>query len=212
MPKLDALDSDFRTHHHAFIDEEILQGEQNTLDEHDDLVAQLAVRIQQLITLCTSSLDSSPRKIASRRLSHLQKTLSTIGEAITSSDVTADPCLLRQYEEQLGDVKRELTDIRNSLLPLDEADDLCTSQAGLEGKVFDCSLQIKKLLHHPSEAPSSTTTNENKLPKLEVRTFDGNILHWRSFWDQFCVSVPPSRTRRNLCTSSTRSRTVQQRR
>ena len=195
--KLDALDSDFRTHHHALIDlidvEETLQGEQNTLDDHDDLVAELTVRIQQLITLCTSSLDSSPRKIASRRLSHLQKTLSTIGKAIASSDSTADPCLLRQYEEQLGDVKRELTDIRNSLLPLDldEDDDLCTTQSGLEKKVFDCSLQIKKLLHHPSEAPSSTTTDGKgvKLPKLEVPTFDGNILNWRSFWDQFCVSV-----------------------
>ena len=28
-----------------------------------------------------------------------------------------------------------------------------------------------------------------KLPKLDVPTFDGNILHWRSFWEQFCISV-----------------------
>lgn len=28
-----------------------------------------------------------------------------------------------------------------------------------------------------------------KLPKLDVPIFDGNILHWRSFWDQFCISV-----------------------
>ena len=28
-----------------------------------------------------------------------------------------------------------------------------------------------------------------KLPKLEVSTFDGDILNWKSFWEQFCVSV-----------------------
>ena len=28
-----------------------------------------------------------------------------------------------------------------------------------------------------------------KLPKLDVPTFDGNIVHWKQFWDQFSVSV-----------------------
>ena len=28
-----------------------------------------------------------------------------------------------------------------------------------------------------------------KLPKLEVPTFDGDILKWKSFWDQFSVSI-----------------------
>jgi len=28
-----------------------------------------------------------------------------------------------------------------------------------------------------------------KLPELEVSSFDGNILNWTSFWEQFCVAV-----------------------
>ena len=28
-----------------------------------------------------------------------------------------------------------------------------------------------------------------KLPKLDVPTFNGDILNWKSFWEQFCVSV-----------------------
>ena len=86
--KLDALDSDFRTHHHALIDliddEETLLREQSTLDEHDDFVAELAARIERLISLCAAASDSSPRKIASLRLSHSRKTLSSISETITS--------------------------------------------------------------------------------------------------------------------------------
>ena len=90
--KLDALDSDFRMHHHTPIDliddEETLQREHTMLDEQDDLVAELATRIGQLINLCASSSDSSPRMIAARRLSHLQKTLSSISEARASVDET----------------------------------------------------------------------------------------------------------------------------
>lgn len=35
----------------------------------------------------------------------------------------------------------------------------------------------------PSEVPGL------KLPKLDVPTFNGNILYWRSFWKQFSLSI-----------------------
>ena len=73
---------------------------------------------------------------------------------------------------------------------LNEDDALCTLQATLEKTVFDCSLQIKKLLHQSTDASSLTSDGKGvKLPKLDVPTFDGNILNCRSFWEQFCVSV-----------------------
>ena len=39
-----------------------------------------------------------------------------------------------------------------------------------------------------SSLPASDSKGE-KLPKRDAPTFDGNILNWRSFWEQFCVSV-----------------------
>ena len=198
--RLDVLDSEFRTHHHAIVDfiddEEALQREQSTLDEYDDCVAELAARMQQLISVCTSSSDSSPREIASRRLSRLQKNLSSIStEIATLSGRPDDSCLLLQYEDQLSDCKKELTDVRNSLLPhdLEETDGLSTLLVSLEKQVFDCSLKIKQLLHalsHSHDPPTASLDGKGvKLPKLDVPTFDGNILNWRSFWEQFCVSV-----------------------
>ena len=48
--KLDTLDSEFRSHHHDIVDlvdsEESLTREQLALDEHDNLVAELAARIK----------------------------------------------------------------------------------------------------------------------------------------------------------------------
>ena len=52
--KLDTLDTEFKAHHYAIVDltddETQLQREQDGLDEHDDEVSQLAVRIQQSVS------------------------------------------------------------------------------------------------------------------------------------------------------------------
>ena len=64
--KLETQDAEFRAHHHNVVDltdsEDSLAREQGVLDEHDDLVAEQAVRIKQLITACSSS-DTTPHKI-----------------------------------------------------------------------------------------------------------------------------------------------------
>ena len=36
---------------------------------------------------------------------------------------------------------------------------------------------------------SDTSGKGVKLPKIDVPTFDGNILNWQSFWEQFSVSI-----------------------
>ena len=89
--KLDALDAEFRYHHNV-IDltdsEDSLPREQDVLDEHDDVVANLSVRVKQLIDACTSS-DTTPRKVATRRLAHVKKTLSNVSSAIGT--LSGDP-------------------------------------------------------------------------------------------------------------------------
>ena len=105
--KLETLDSDFRTQHHALIDlvndEDTLIAEQGTLDNHDDFVAELSARIQHLISACAPSSDQSTRKVALKRLSRLQKSLTSIQGAIPSDEGSAtDVCLLQQYEEELA--------------------------------------------------------------------------------------------------------------
>ena len=36
---------------------------------------------------------------------------------------------------------------------------------------------------------ASTDSRGVKLPKLDVPVFNGNILHWSTFWEQFTVAV-----------------------
>ena len=80
-------------------------------------------------------------------------------------------------------------------MELEEGDELLALHATLEKRFFDCFLQIKELLrphthaHDPPPGPAHSGTKGVRLPKLEVPTFDGNILKWKCFWEQFCISV-----------------------
>lgn len=200
--KLESLDTDFKLHHYAVVDalddEGTLAKEQETLDQHDNDIAWLAVRIEQLIATSDLASESGTRKIALRRLSCVKSNLSAIRSAI--SELTGDPAethLLHHYQEQLSDFKKELGDIRHSLLSLGlkEGDELEVSATTLDKEIFDSGLQVKKLLFTPHARPPPEPSVESpgsmgvKLPKLDVPTFDGNILNWQTFWEQFCVAV-----------------------
>ena len=194
--KLDTLDSEFKVHHFALNGDELLSKEQETLNEHDDEIAELAVGVNRLISLCVSTPDSNFHKVASRKLARIGKSVSAINEAIGSlSGSPDDVCLLHQHEEQLCDHKKELGDVRDSLLTqeLDESDELISLQARLEKELFDCSLKIKKLLlsssHPPDLTPTPSDSKGVKLPKIDVPRFDVNIVNWKTFWEQFCISI-----------------------
>lgn len=96
-----------------------------------------------------------------------------------------------QYEVQLSEFKTEFSDIHRGLLSFDIEDgsELSGSLARIEKRLFDCPLAIKKLLR--SHAPPSSTPDSGgvKLPRLDVPTFDGSILTWKTFWEQFSTSV-----------------------
>ena len=147
--KLADLDADFRTHHHAVInlidDNETFGKEQETLDAHDDLVAELSVRVKQVIDATSLSSLESSRRITTRKLAHLEKWLTSITSAITDmSSASPDTCLLKQYEERTNGLNRDLARNRDELhqMELDEADKVIELQDTLESLVFDCSVKI----------------------------------------------------------------------
>ena len=110
------------------------------------------------------------------------------------SDVPEDVCRLQQHEEQLADYKKDLADLQTQLLSLNisDEDELVVEHSVLQDVLFDCSLKTKELLLGTSTSSLSSDSLNNKgikLPKLDVPTFDGNILNWKCFWEQFCISV-----------------------
>ena len=104
--------------------------------------------------------------------------------------------LYHHYQEQLQDFKSELGAIRQNVLSMSTSDaaDLTRMISRLDKEIFDISIRIKKFLypHKPPLAPTEatpTTSHGVRLPKLDVPTFDGDILNWSTFWEQFCIAV-----------------------
>ena len=101
--KIKDLDNDFKTYHLCIIElvenKEVLAEEQTISDEHDDIVAEMAVAVERFL----SSSESSPSEVNSiaekatrnRHLMHLQR-LAEIAEPANT-----DICLLEQLK---GDV------------------------------------------------------------------------------------------------------------
>ena len=57
--------------------------------------------------------------------------------------------------------------------------------------MFDCELALKRLSSsHPTPAKSAPADGKGvRLPKLDAPTFDGRLVNWRPFWDQFNVAI-----------------------
>ena len=195
--RLQSLAEDFKLHHYAIVElvdaEADLQKEQEILDGHDEEVAELAIRLDKFVLACAAS-GSDQFRIATKSLKHLEKGLSAIFSCVSSFPSDGDVCLLRQHEEQLSEYKKDFSDTRRGLLSFDIEDvsDLGSLMSRVDRSLFDCALNIRKLLHARSSTSSASSDSDAKgvkLPKLEVPTFDGNILGWKTFWEQFRVSV-----------------------
>ena len=131
-----------------------LAKEQGILDEHDDEIAALASRIQELLTTCSSASEVGVRNVLVRRLSQFRARLSAADATIgTLSDDPKEVHLVYLYQEQLADYKKELGDIRhevNSCAP-EESGEMETDVSTLDKQIFDLSLVIKRLLYHPRD-------------------------------------------------------------
>ena len=201
VTKLDALDADFKSLYFQTVDliddkeTEELEREQQTLDKHDDDVTSLSVRLQQLIVKHSGPGATNARKSLSRKLSRLERSLKAVDEALGAVGEDHDGVpLLEQHREQLADYKKQLTAVYEDLvsLDLDDEDELMVLHVNLEKLQFDCSHHIRKLLSSYTSRPTMASAVDGKgvkLPKLDVPTFDGDVLHWTQFWEQFEVSV-----------------------
>ena len=114
------------------------------------------------------------------------KSFTKVSDAVGKLTETDDACLICLHNEQLNKFKHELEDICKSVLNSDEAKDeeLSRQQTEINQQLFGCSLTVKSLLescNHSTTSPSSSFREGVKLLKLDVPSFNDNILHWKTF-------------------------------
>ncbi len=124
--------------------EEALTEEQEALDNHDDQVSELDVRIQRLVSSLTPSPVPDIQRLSLRRLTHLKEKLAGISTSIdTVTDDDDGVCTLQQHGEQIADLKKELKEIQNALLDVDleAGDPLVKIKDTIERAIFEGSCQ-----------------------------------------------------------------------
>lgn len=211
LSKLNDLDSNFKELHMQIIDkveeDETLEQEQIVLDKHDDDIAAITARLQFLMKpILDASVNGNrrERRSISLKMSRVEKGLKVMEEQMAdlvgdAEDV--DIFIVQQYQEQLSDYKKDIAALYSDIIALEPEDDdeLFVHHSKLETALFDCSHKMKKLISsQPESAATGASGTGVKLPKIDVPTFDGNLLHWRQFWEQFSISV---HNRKNLTNS-----------
>ena len=89
VTKLEGLDKDFRSVHYDIVDlfeedSEDLEKEHEVLDKHEDDVTATSLRLQKLITLISSTMDTGGEKTSSRKLSRIERHLKVAKTMMTS--------------------------------------------------------------------------------------------------------------------------------
>ena len=154
LKRLESLDTSFKTHNMAILDaieESQVEAEQETLDEHDDDVMNISLRLQAPNTDTVEATPIPNRILIGRRLAQLQARL--LSEANTLS---GDPAELHTYQEILA---AELADVRKEavVIAADSSDELSTAVRNQDKDIFNLSVKIKKLLYNPGYAMESLT-------------------------------------------------------
>ena len=189
--------ADFKGKHLLIVDllekDADLEAEQIVLDEHDEIVADLLARLDVIVTrLSVPEIKDDPREISKKRLTRLEKKLASVVDEVDKFDPkSVDRCLIRQREEQLHEMKLELSDIGKSsfIISLDDKDELSVIQSNIDEALFDTSLKMKRFLAKLTADAITADTHGVKLPKIDVPTFYGDLLMWKSYWEQFSVAV-----------------------
>ena len=159
-------------------------------------LANLGDRLQQLVLQeePTQKEPTDPlQKGLHKRLIFKETKLRDIASTVEAIErgPELDRCLLKQHEEQISGLKSELTDVLHNIATLEEDETgLKDRRLAISQTIFNNCLRIQRLLSDQAATPSTTEAKSGiKLPKLNVPTFDGNILNWSTFWQQFDMAI-----------------------
>ena len=97
-----------------------------------------------------------------------------------------DLCLAQLLAEGISDLKSEIIDVSHGVWLL-ESDNATLSkwEMRIKESLSDLSLRLKRLQFDQASSVTLTVISGVKLPRLEIPTFDKNIMNWGAFWERF---------------------------
>ena len=176
-------------------------SEKEVLDDHElvDSIGELIGKPSQTKACSGNDLLENPQPTnicsADRYLKFIGESVQTIREAVENSDFV-DRYVLRSYLDKISSLKGELQGLKEQIFSLENVRDRLQMVFNIEGTpclTYEWLLrmcltgQSKKVpILQEIGMPMMGGVN---LPQIEVPTFDGTILNWRPFWEQFQAAV-----------------------
>ena len=119
--RLKALKTNFKIHQLAIVDrtndEAQLTEEQQALDDNDDIISSLNIRIQQLLQCGSPPRVPESVRVAGRQIAMVQSDLRSINDvvgALTDSEEGIE-CTLSEYRDRVSEIKADLSKLKASL-------------------------------------------------------------------------------------------------
>lgn len=158
LTKLKSHDEEFKNLHFQIIDsidegdDAALDDEQTVLDNFDDAVSDLTVRLESLIT-CTAPVPppgpATPfdRRPLNRKLVRVKVGLNRVDARMSDEVAVPERPELNQFREELSDYKKDLAVLYEDLVTRDITDDdaLFDHHSRLERKLSSVSQKLKGL-------------------------------------------------------------------
>ena len=98
---------------------------------------------------------------------------------------------LQQCQKDIGTLSAQLTGVEGEILALpDEDAALLTNVTSMQKALSDLEYEIGRRLYLLEDTTRTSHFEPTvKLPKISVPTFDGDVLNWAMFWEQFETTI-----------------------
>ena len=181
-------------------DRDTLEAEERVFDQHGSRVMELQERLEELGVAedsVSSAAASDPSDNLMKRLRFLEEkkdAIIALRSSLPIEPVAQTRLRLQKYQEDIGALKVRIAGLEDEILSstIEDTSPLTDKATAIENDLSNEDLEVRRLLlkiedgHKPSETHKEPVI---ELPRISAPTFDGNILNWVAFWEQFEVAI-----------------------
>ena len=132
-------------------------------------------------------------QIVDRQLDVIEGSVINITRDLGKAEDVDVPVLVN-YMDKIKSLEGKLEGLEERILSLEEFGGRLERANRIESTLFDLRVKITRLMEEAKKVPTPKVVETPfmagvSLPRIEIPTFDGNILNWRLFWEQFQAAV-----------------------
>ena len=129
-----------------------------------------------------------------RQLESLEDSARNIWRVVETPS-RVDTHVLTGCLDKIRSLKVKLEKLEGEILSLDDYEGHKEKASRIERDLFDLRVAVSRRMEestkkeHTRDGFGVLAMTGVNLPRIEIPTFDGNILNWRLFWEQFQAAV-----------------------